>query len=325
MVTTNQNFMNIVILDGYTLNPGDLDWSSVNKLGKTSVYDRSGPDEVVDRAQDADAVLVNKVVLNEAILNQLPRLKYIGVCATGYNNIDLNAANKRGIIVTNVKAYGPASVAQHTFALLLALVNHTELHSQSVFKGDWAASSDFCYWKTPLVELSGKTLGLIGLGDIGTHVAKIAVAFGMKVIAYRKNPGRTQQEEIKMVSLETVFKESDVISLHCPLTDETKNMVNADSLSRMKPTSYLVNTGRGPLINETDLAEALKNKTIAGAALDVLSSEPPEKDNALLSAPNCIITPHIAWASFEARERLLEMVAANLKAYFDGKPTNVVQ
>jgi len=317
--------MNIVILDGYTLNPGDQNWAPVNALGKVTVYDRSSPDQIIERAIDADAVLVNKVILNESVLSQLPKLRYIGVCATGYNNININSTNKYGIVVTNVKAYGPASVAQHTFALLLALVNHIELHSQSVRNGDWAASEDFCYWKTPLVELAGKTIGLVGLGDIGSQVAKIASAFGMKVIAYRKNPEQTHNTDIEMVSMETLFKQSDVISLHCPLTEETKDLINAERLLWMKPTAYLLNTGRGPLINEEDLANALKNKTIAGAGLDVLSCEPPRTDNPLITAPNCVITPHIAWASFEARKRLLQMVADNLSAFMEGEATNVVK
>ena len=316
--------MNIVILDGYTLNPGDQDWAPVNALGKVTVYDRSSPEQIIERAIDADAVLVNKVVLNESILSQLPKLKYIGVCATGYNNIDIDSTNKHKIVVTNVKAYGPASVAQHTFALLLALVNHIELHSQSVLNGDWSASADFCYWKTPLVELAGKTIGLIGLGDIGSQVAKIALAFGMKVIAYRKNPEQTQNQEIQMVSLEALFKQSDVISLHCPLTKETKHLINREKLSWMKPTSYLLNTGRGPLINEDDLAKALKDKIIAGAGLDVLSAEPPAVNNPLLSTPNCVITPHVAWASYEARKRLLQMAADNLAAFIKGDVLNVV-
>jgi glycerate dehydrogenase len=316
--------MNIVILDGYTLNPGDLDWAPIEALGNVTKYDRSAPDEIVDRAKDADALLVNKVVLTEAILEQLPKLRYIGVEATGFNNIDIEAAQKRNIIVTNVKAYGPASVAQHTFALLLALVNRIETHSQSVAKGDWVASPDFAYWKTPLTELAGKTMGLVGLGDIGSQVAKIAVALGMKVIAYRKNPAQTINPDITMVTLESVFKNSDVISLHCPLTDETKDLINADTIAWMKPSAILINTGRGPLINEADLAAALKEKRIGGAGLDVLSAEPPKADNPLLSAPNCVITPHVAWATLEARARLLQMVADNLKAFQEGNPRSVV-
>lgn len=316
--------MKIVILDGYTLNPGDLDWAPLRALGELIIYDRSASDEIVERAKDADIVLVNKVILNENTITQLPKLRYVGVMATGYNNVDVATAKARGITVTNVKAYGPASVAQHTFGLLLALTNHLELHSQSVFNGDWVASPDFCYWKTPLTELAGKTMGLIGLGDIGSHVARIAQAFDMNVIAFRKNPAQTKDSNIEMVSLEDVFRKSDVISLHCPLTDETRELINRDRLSWMKSNALLLNTGRGPLINEEDLAEALKNNVIAGAGLDVLSSEPPAADNPLLSAPNCIITPHIAWASFEARKRLLQMVADNLKAFESGEPISVV-
>jgi glycerate dehydrogenase len=316
--------MNIVILDGYTLNPGDLDWAPVEALGNVTKYDRSAPEEIVDRAKDAEVVLVNKVVLTEAILSQLPKLKYIGVEATGYNNINIEAAKRRNIVVSNVKAYGPASVAQHTFALLLALVNRIESHSQSVAKGDWVASPDFAYWKTPLTELAGKTMGLVGLGDIGSHVAKIAVALGMKVIAYRKNPSQTVNPDITMATLETLFRDSDVISLHCPLTDETKELINANTIALMKPSAIVINTGRGPLVNEADLAAALKDKRIGGAGLDVLSSEPPKADNPLLSAPNCVITPHVAWATLEARARLLQMVADNLKAFQEGNPTSVV-
>lgn len=314
--------MNIVILDGYTLNPGDLDWAPIHKLGDVTIYDRSQPEEIVERAKDAEVLLVNKVVLSEAILDQLPNVKYIGVMATGFNNIDIEAARKHNITVTNVKAYGPASVAQQTFALLLALVNHAELHSQSVYAGEWVASPDFCYWKTPLTELAGKTMGLIGLGDIGSQVAKIALAFGMKVITYRKHPEQT--EGIEMVSLNEIFTKSDVLSLHCPLTDETKEIINKERLLQMKQTAFVLNTGRGPLINETDLAEALHNGTIAGAGLDVLSTEPPKADNPLLSAPNCIITPHVAWATFEARKRLLQMVADNLESFMNGEAKNVV-
>ena len=316
--------MKIVILDGYTLNPGDLDWAPILELGQVEIYDRSGKNEIVERARDAEAILVNKVVISREILKQLPKLKYIGVAATGYNNIDIEAAQEQNITITNVKAYGPASVAQHTFALLLALVNRIETHSQSVFNGDWASSADFAYWKTPLAELAGKTIGLIGLGDIGSQVATIAQAFGMKVIAYRKNPALTEGNNISMVTLDAVFKRSDVVSLHCPLTKETKGLINAETLGLMKKSAVLINTGRGPLINEADLAEALKSGIIGGAGLDVLSTEPPAADNPLLSAPNCVITPHIAWATFEARERLLQMVADNLKAFQNGNPKSVV-
>ncbi|WP_247237016.1 D-2-hydroxyacid dehydrogenase [Telluribacter sp. SYSU D00476] len=316
--------MNIVILDGYTLNPGDQSWEPMEALGTLTIYDRTPTEQIVERAKEADIVLVNKLELREEHLAQLPRLKYIGVTATGYNNVDLEAARKQGIVVTNVKGYSSPSVAQHTFALLLALTNHVELHSQSVHSGDWTRASDFCYWKTPLVELSGKTMGLIGLGDIGTQVAQIALAFGMKVLVYRKHPSQTDHEQLKNVSLEELFRSSDVVSLHCPLTEETREIVNADSLALMKPSAYLLNTGRGPLINEADLAAALQGGQIAGAGLDVLSSEPPQADNPLLSAPNCIITPHIAWAFFESRQRLLQLAAENIRLFQAGTPQNVV-
>lgn len=317
-----RNNMNITILDGYTLNPGDLNWAPIEQLGNVQIYDRSNGAEIVERAKDAEILLVNKVVLSAAIIEQLPKLKYIGVMATGFNNIDIEAARKASVTVTNVKAYGPASVAQQTFGLLLALVNRAETHSQSVFSGEWAASADFCYWKTPLTELAGKTFGLVGFGDIGSQVAAIAQAFGMHVIAHRKHP--QGNEGVEMVPLEEVFKKSDVLSLHCPLTDETRKMINQKSLSKMKPNAILINTGRGPLIQESDLADALKKGIIAGAGLDVLSTEPPKADNPLLSAPNCVITPHVAWATFEARKRLLQMVADNLASFVNGKPVNVV-
>lgn len=316
--------MNIVILDNYTLNPGDLDDSALRALGNVTVYDRTSQEEIVARSSDADIIIVNKVVLSAEIIAKLPVLRYIGVVATGYNNIDVEAAKKQNIIVTNVKAYGTASVAQHTFALLLALVNRIETHSQSVFAGEWASSKDFAYTKSALTELAGKTIGLIGLGDIGSQIAKIASAFGMKVIAYRKNPNLTRNKHITMVPLEAIFKNSDVVSLHCPLNEETREIINSVTLSQMKQSSILLNTGRGLLINEADLAKALGEGIIGGAGLDVLSTEPPATDNPLLSAPNCVITPHIAWATFEARTRLLQMATENLKSFIDGNPKNIV-
>ncbi|PWJ60210.1 glycerate dehydrogenase [Dyadobacter jejuensis] len=314
--------MNIVVLDGYPLNPGDLDWAPIESLGSLTVYDRSTKFQIIERSRSAKAILVNKIVINKEIIDQLPLLEYIGVMATGYNNIDLEAAKERGITVTNVKAYGPASVAQHTIGLLLAIANHVELHSQSVKRGDWESCEDFCYTKTPLSELDGKTMGLIGLGDIGTRVADLAHALGMKVVAYRKNPKKTDKKFIEMVTLERLFETSDVISLHCPLTEETHEIINEQRLASMKSNAILLNTGRGPLIHEKALADALREGVIAAAGLDVLSEEPPKSDNPLLTAPNCIITPHNAWASFEARQRLLSMVAGNLKAYSEGAPTN---
>lgn len=315
--------MNIVYLDGYTLNPGDLSWEPLEKLGTLTIYDRTAPEEVVERAAQADVILTNKVVLDAQILAQLPRLRYIGVTATGYNIIDVKAAQAQGITVTNVRGYSTPAVAQHTFSLLLALANHTELHSQSVRVGDWTRAVDWCYWNTPLVELSGKTIGLIGLGDIGTQVARIALAFGMRVVAHRKSSA-SAGEGIELVELERLLKESDVVSLHCPLTDATSGMINADSLAYMKPTAYLINTGRGGLIVEQDLADALNAGRLAGAAVDVLSTEPPQADNPLLTAQNCLITPHIAWAMAESRTRLMQLTAENIAAFQQGTPRNVV-
>ncbi len=315
--------MNIVYLDGYTLNPGDLSWTPLEKLGNLTVYDRTAPEEIVERAAQADAILTNKVVLDAQILTQLPHLRYVGVTATGYNIIDVKAARAQGISVTNVRGYSTPAVAQHTFSLLLALTNHTELHSQSVRSGDWTTAVDWCYWQTPLVEISGKTLGLIGLGDIGTQVARIALAFGMRVVAHRKSSA-SAGEGTKLVELDQLFQESDVVSLHCPLTDETSGIINAASLAHMKPTAYLINTGRGGLIKEQDLADALNAGRLAGAAVDVLSTEPPQADNPLLTAQNCLVTPHIAWALHESRERLLQLTAENIAAFQKGTPINVV-
>jgi glycerate dehydrogenase len=315
--------MNIVYLDGYTLNPGDLDWAPLRQLGTFTFYDRTPAELVVERAAEADIILTNKVFISADIMAQLPQLKYVGITATGYNNVDLNAARSHGITVTNVKGYGTTSVAQHTFSLLLALTTRPELHSQSVRQGDWVRADDWCYWKTPLVELSGKTMGLIGLGDIGSQVAAIALAFGMRVIAHRKSSA-SAGEGIELVDLKTLFQESDVVSLHCPLTPETEGIINKESIAMMKPTAYLINTGRGPLINEKALAESLNEGKLAGAGVDVLSTEPPKADNPLLTATNCIITPHIAWALIESRLRLLNLVADNISAYTGGNPINVV-
>jgi glycerate dehydrogenase len=315
--------MNIVYLDGYTLNPGDLSWAPLEKLGKLTIYDRTEPEKIVERAAEADVILTNKVVLDAHTLAQLPHLRYVGVTATGYNIIDLKAASAQGITVTNVRGYSTTAVAQHTFSLLLALTNRTELHSRSAKAGDWTHAVDWCYWKTPLVELSGKTLGLIGLGDIGTQVARIALAFGMRVLAHRKSSAPAG-DGIELVELERLFKESDVVSLHCPLTNETSGIINADSLGKMKPSAYLINTGRGGLINELHLAEALNEGRLAGAGVDVLSTEPPQATNPLLTAHNCLVTPHIAWALYESRERLMQLTADNIAAYQQGTPINVV-
>ncbi len=316
--------MKIVILDGYTMNPGDLDWKPITSLGDVTIYDRSTADEVVERAADASIVLTNKVEITREMITQLPALKYIGVMATGYNIVDLQAATDHGITVTNVRGYSTNAVAQHTFALLLALVNRVETHSNMVRAGRWASSIDFTFRETPLLEIADKTIGLIGLGDIGQKVADIAKAFGMRVIAYRKNPEKTTDPNIEMVTMDELFRRSDVLSLHIPLSAETEHIVNSANLEKMKTTAYLINTARGALINEADLASALENHVIAGAALDVLSAEPPSPDNPLLNAKNCVITPHVAWSLQETRARLIDLISENIKAYQRNEPINQV-
>ncbi len=317
--------MNIVILDAYVTNPGDLTWEGITNLGKTTIYDRTTTDQIFDRAKDADILVVNKVVLDEAMLNKLsPKLKCICTLATGYNNIDIKTAQNRGITVCNAVGYGSASVAQHVFALLLQLTNNVAIHNQSVQNNEWANSVDWSYWKSPMMELMGKTMGVYGTGQIGQQVIHIARAFGMKIIAVRKNPQKPTPEYVKLVDLPTLFGKSDVLTLHAPLSYENTHIVNRKTLSMMKPTAYLINTGRGGLIEETHLREALLNGQIAGAALDVLSEEPPPKNHLLLNIPNCIITPHQAWATQEARGRLIQIVADNIEAFLNGKPRNVV-
>ena len=314
----------MVVLDGYTLNPGDLHWGPLLDLGDCKIYDRTPAVETVERAAGAEILLTNKVVLDAEILHQLPELKYIGVLATGVNVVDVPAAKARGLVVTNVPAYSTASVVQHTFALLLEFTHHVGHHSSSVRAGNWASSKDFAYWDYPLLELAGLTMGLVGFGAIAQGVARVAQAMGMNVIATRRGDRPAEVPGVEIVDMETVFRRSDVLSVHCPLTPETKGLVNAARLSTMKPTAYVLNTSRGPVINEADLADALNAGTICGAGLDVLSTEPPAADNPLLSAKNCIITPHIAWASKAARTRLLGVVVANIKGFMDGKPQNVV-
>ena len=316
--------MHIVILDGYTLNPGDLTWDDLKALGSCDIYDRSGQEEVVPRAASAEIVVTNKIAISREHIWQLPKLRYIGVTATGFNIVDVAAARERGIPVTNVPAYGTRSVAQMTFALLLELTQHVGHHSQTVRDGKWTRSADFCYWDYPLIELSGLTIGIVGFGRIGRAVAELAHAFGMRVITAVRVKPRELLSDIAIVGLDDLFAQSDVISLHCPLTPETKHSVNAARLSRMKRTAFLVNTSRGALIDEQALAQALNDERIAGAALDVLSVEPPPLNDPLLRAKNCIVTPHIAWATRAARTRLLAAAAENVRAFLNGHPINVV-
>lgn len=311
--------MNIVVLDGHTLNPGDLSWSQLEKLGNVTIYDRTSSDLIVSRAKDAEIVLTNKTVLNSKIMQQLPKLKYVGVLATGYNIIDLNEANNRNICVTNIGGYGTYSVAQHTFALILAFYNRVAEHDNSVKDGEWQRGLDFCYWTSPIIELYEKTLGIIGYGRIGQTVGNIARAMGMKVLFVDNSV-----EDTGSVTLEELYRESDIITLHCPLNEGNKEMINAQALKQMKKHALIINTARGGLIKEADLAQALNNDLIGGACVDVVSEEPIDAANPMLTAKNCIITPHIAWAAKEARNRLLGMAVENLKAYLDGEPINVV-
>lgn len=315
--------MRIVVLDGYVLNPGDLSWNGIKELGDCTIYERTPPELTVERAKGAGAVFTNKVVLNKEIISQLPGLKFIGVLATGYNVVDTETAKKAGIVVTNIPAYSTASVAQMVFSHILNFVQNVGIHAQSVAAGGWAASIDFAYWKTPQTELAGKTLGIIGFGQIGQAVAKIGLAFGMNVIFNNRSKKKTELEA-RQVDLDTLLSQSDFISINCPLTSENAGFINKETIGKMKPNAFLVNTGRGPLINEQDLADALNSGRIAGAGLDVLSVEPPPGSNPLPAAKNCFITPHIAWATLEARTRLMQTATENLKAFIAGKHLNVV-
>lgn len=314
----------IVALDGYAANPGDLSWDEMKTLGECTVYDRTAPSELLERAKEADILLTNKVVITGEHMAALPQLKYIGVMATGYNIVDTAAAKERGIIVTNIPAYSTDSVAQMVFAHLLNIAQQVQHHSEEVHKGRWTNSPDFCFWDTPLIELAGKKIGLVGLGNTGMRTARIAISFGMEVYAFTSKSHFQLPPEIKKMELDELFAECDIVSLHCPLTEQTREMVNARRLSLMKPNAILINTGRGPLINEQDLADALNSGRIYAAGVDVLSQEPPRVDNPLLTARNCYITPHIAWASTAARQRLMQIALDNLKAYMEGKPIHVV-
>ncbi len=312
--------MRIVILDGLTTNPGDVSWEPLERLGSLTVFDRTAPGDVAARAADADAVLTNKAIVGREQIAALPRLRYVGVLATGFNIVDVAAARERGIPVCNVPEYSTPNVVQATWAMILELANQVGHHDRTVHEGHWAACHDFCYWHGELVELAGRTLGIVGHGRIGRGVAAVGRAFGMRAIHHRRQGGG----DPACVDLDTVFRESDVVSLHCPLTPETKGLVDARRLAMMKPTAFLVNTARGPLVDEAALAAALNAGQIAGAAVDVLSVEPPPASNPLLAAKNCVITPHVAWATRDARRRLIDVTAANLAAFAAGQPQNVV-
>jgi len=316
--------MRIIILDGHTLNPGDLAWDDLQSLGECTVYARTPAELVVERARGAEAVITNKVVLDRGVLEQLPDLRYIGVAATGYNVVDSAAARERGVTVTNVPTYGTQSVAQMTFALLLELCHHVGHHAWTVREGRWSASEDFCYWDYPLIELAGLTMGLIGFGRIGQATARIASAFGLQVLAYDPSCATSPIPEVELTDLRALLTRSDIVSLHCPLTAENRGLIDTERIGWMKPTALLLNTARGPLVREDDLAAALRSGRLAGAALDVLTVEPPPADNPLLTAPNCLITPHIAWATRAARARLMQTLVENLRAFLAGKPVNVV-
>jgi glycerate dehydrogenase len=317
--------MRIVVLDGYTLNPGDLSWAGIEAFGELTVYERTPKEKILERSEGAEVLLTNKTPLDKQMLNQLPTLKYIGVLATGYNVIDTEAAHRNGVIVSNTPGYGTSSVAQMTFALLLELCMHAQRHADAVSNGDWSTSRDWCFWNYPLIELKGKVMGIIGFGDIGQKVADIATAFDMRIVATsRTETDQSWRKNFTWKPLDDLLRMSDVVSLHCPLTPETKGLINAGNLKKMNNTAFLINTSRGPLVVEDELANALNGGIIAGAGLDVLGVEPPVSNNPLLAARNCIVTPHIAWATKESRKRLMDMVTENLRDFLNGNPKNVV-
>jgi len=316
--------MKIVVLDGYTENPGDLSWEGFAQIGELTVYDRTPADKIVEHIGDAPIVITNKTPISRQILDACPEIRYIGVLATGYNVVDIAAAKEKGVIVTNIPTYGTNAVAQFAIALLLEICHNVGAHSQAVYAGRWEKCADFCFWDYPLIELAGKTLGLVGFGRIGQATAKIAAAMGMKVIAFDENKTKEGMEIADYVSLDDLLLVSDVISLHCPLLPSTQEIICKNSIAKMKDGAIIINTARGPLINEQDLADALNSGKIAAAAVDVVSVEPIRGDNPLLKAKNCHITPHIAWAPKESRKRLMDMAVHNLRAFVDGKPENVV-
>lgn len=316
--------MKIVELDAHAINPGDLSWEGLKSLGEFVEYERSTGKEVVERAKDADVVLTNKVSIREKEMSQLPKLKYIGVMATGYNTIDLEAARKRGIVVTNIPAYSTDSVAQMTFAHILNIMNRVDHYAELNRQGKWSDNPDFCYWDSPLHEIAGKTLGIIGLGNIGMKVAMIAKEFGMDVFAYTSKNSADLPDGIQKTTLHGLLSVSDILTLHCPLTPETREMINKGTIKMMKQGAIIINTGRGPLVDEQDVADALESGQLAGYGADVMYEEPPRKDNPLLRQPNAFITPHVAWATFEARKRLVDICVENVKAFIDGHPIHVV-
>ena len=322
--------MKIVVLDGYTLNPGDLSWDGFEKYGKVVVYDRTsydvdGKDLIIQRGEDADVILLNKTPLTREMMDKMPNLKYVGVLATGYNIVDIDAAKEKGVIVSNIPTYGTTAVAQMAFALLLEICHHVGEHSAAVFKGEWTTNPDWCFWNHPLIELAGKTMGVIGYGRIGQNVGSIAQAFGMKVLANDNNPNMDlENESMKFAELDELYEKSDVISLHCPLFESTRGMINKDSISKMKDGVIILNNSRGPLINEEDLLEGLNSGKVYYAGLDVVSTEPILEDNPLLKAKNAFITPHISWAPKESRQRLMDIAVDNFKAFLEGSPVNVV-
>ena len=316
--------MKIVVLDGFAANPGDLSWEGMQALGELTVYDRTAPEEVMERCNDVDIVLTNKVILSASTLKQLPQLKYIGVLATGYNVVDIKAARKQGIVVTNIPAYSTDSVAQLTFAHILNITNRVGHYARQNREGHWSRNPDFVYWDTPLIELNGKTLGIVGLGNIGMKVATIARQFGMDVFAMTSKNSSDLPAGIQKTTFEGLLAISDVLSLHCPLTEQTRHLMNAKALKKMKPGAILINTGRGPLVDEQAVANALQSGQLLGYGADVMSQEPPQADNPLLQCPNAFLTPHIAWATFEARQRLMQIAIDNVQAFLKGKPINVV-
>lgn len=316
--------MKIVVLDGYGVNPGDLSWRTLEEFGELTVYERTSASDVVSRAEKADIVLTNKTRMSADIISKLPHLKYIGVLATGYNIVDVEAAAKKGVVVTNVPTYSTNSVVQMTFAQILNITNRVAHYAKASREGKWSECRDFCYWDTPLNELAGKTLGIVGLGNIGYRVACVARDFGMDVFACTSKNSADLPDGIQKTTFEGLLGISDVLTLHCPLNASTRGMINKDTISKMKKGSILINTGRGPLVDERDVAEALKSGQLGGYGADVMCKEPPEKDNPLFSAPNAYITPHIAWATFEARTRLMDIAVNNVKAFVEGYPVNVV-